>query len=80
MQQKIRLHYINEHLQVDLSDIKHVYLLSPELTLLHSEVYKGKLVDHDKGSNRCISYDQMKQGLVKPSSVVKEQVPIWLLK
>ena len=78
MEQKIKLGYINELLQVGMADIRKVYLLSPVLTTLHPEVYKGKLVFRAKGSSRRISYDQIKRGLVKRSFVVKEEVPNWL--
>jgi hypothetical protein len=78
MEQKIKLRYFNEHVQVGMIDIKHVYLLSPVLTQLCPEVHKGKLVYRAKGSSRRISYDQIKQGLAKRSFVVKEEVPNWL--
>jgi hypothetical protein len=80
MEQKIKLRYINERLQVGMVDIKHVYLLSPQLTPLRPEVYKGNLVYRAKGSSRRISYDQIKKGLVKRSFVVKEDVPNWLIR
>ena len=80
MEQKIKLRYINERLHVGMADIKEVYLLSPQLTLLRPEVYKGMLVYRAKGSSRRISYAQIKRGLVKRSLVVKEEIPNWFLK
>jgi hypothetical protein len=79
MEQKIRLRYIIERLQVGLTVIKHVYALSPALTSLHPAVYKGKLVYRPKGSHERISYDQIKRWLVKRRIVVREDVPNRLL-
>ena len=79
MEQKIQLRYTNEHLGEGLTDVKHLYLLAPELTPLFPEVHKGKLLYRAKNSNRRISHDQIKRGLVKRIVVAKEEVPNWLL-
>jgi hypothetical protein len=62
MVQKVRLRYVNERLQVGMVDIRQLYFLSPQLTPLRPEVYKGKLVYRAKSSSRRISYDQIKNG------------------
>jgi hypothetical protein len=62
MEQTVRLRYVNERLQVGMVDIKQLYLLSPQLTQLRPEVYKGKRVYRAKCSSRRISYEQIKKG------------------
>lgn len=79
MEQKVNLNYFNPRLNIGMVDIKHVYLLTPEPTLLQLEVYRGKLVYRAKGSSKRISYDQIKKGLVKRDFYVLEQVPSWVV-
>jgi hypothetical protein len=59
-------------------DIKQVYQLSPVSKLLVPEVYRGKLVYRAKGSTKRITYEAIKQGLVKKRKVVEQEVPNWL--
>jgi hypothetical protein len=79
MLQKIKLNYFNSRLNIGLQDVKHVYLLNKESTVLFPEVYRGKLVYRAKGSNRRISYDQIKKGLVKRTFWIRVEVPEWYL-
>lgn len=79
MEQKVKLNYLNPRLNIGMADIRHVYLLKPHTTLLKAEVYRGKLVYRAKGSNRRISYNTLKQGLVKKTIWISEQVPDWLV-
>jgi hypothetical protein len=65
MEQKIKLKYINSHLQIGMASWREVYYLSPELIQLKPEFYKGKLVYRKKESDRRITYAQIKQGLKK---------------
>ena len=80
MEQKIRLKYYNGRLNIGISSIRQVYLLSPVLIALQAEVYRGKLVYRQKGSSKRISYDQLKKGLVKKEFTVIEEMPNWLFK
>ena len=79
MEQKIHLKYYNRHIQVGMWDIKTVYQLEPALTKLQAEVYRGKLVYRARGSNKRVSYEQIKKGLVKRDFFVLDEVPNWLL-
>lgn len=78
MKRKIHFRYYNPLLHLGVVDIKQVYQLGPEPVLLNVEVYRGKLVYRAKGSSRRISYDQLKDGLVKKLLAVEEEVPDWL--
>ncbi len=78
MEQRIELKYINERLQIGMVDRKQVYLLHPKVTPLLVEVDKGRLVYRAKGSNRRISYAQIKKELIKKSKWIVEEVPSWL--
>ncbi len=75
MTKTIELKYINERLQIGLADVKHAYLLTPSLTPLIAEVYKGNLVYRAKGTTRRISYKEVKKGLVKRRVVIVENLP-----
>jgi hypothetical protein len=44
VEQKFHLTYYNEILHIGMVGIKHIYLLSHELTELYPEVYKAKVV------------------------------------
>ena len=79
MKHRIDFRYYNERLQLGMVDVKRVYLLTPEPTRLNIEVYRGKLVYRAKGSSRRISYDQVKEGLVKRRFFAEEDVPDWLI-
>lgn len=78
MQQIIKLKYINHQLNIGMVSWKEVYLLSPQLTKLFAEVDNGRLVYRAKGSDKRISYLQIKTGLVKTSMKVIEEVPSWI--
>ena len=78
MKHKIHFRYYNQRLHLGVVDVKQVYQLKAEPILLNVEVYRGKLVYRAKGSSRRISYDQLKDGLVKKSFWVEEEVPDWL--
>jgi hypothetical protein len=75
MEQKIYLKYINQQLNIGMSDLKSVYLLSPELIKLIPEVYKAKLVYRLKGSSKRITYSLIKKGLLKKSFYVIKTLP-----
>lgn len=77
MKSKIHFRYYNQRLNLGMVDVKQVYQLNPQPTLLNLEVYRGKLVYRASGSSRRISYDQLKKGLVKKSFVMEEEVPDW---
>jgi hypothetical protein len=55
-----------------------VYQLKPEVVPLTPEVYKGNLVCRARGSSQCVSYAQLKAGLVKKHTVIKLTVPGWM--
>jgi hypothetical protein len=57
---------------------REVYLLSPQLIKLCAEVDKGRLVYRAKGSDKRISYPQIKSGLVKTTIKIIEDVPSWI--
>lgn len=80
MEQKLKLKYYNVRLNIGMASIRQVYILSPVLIALQADVYRGKLVYRQKGSNKRISYDQLKKGLVKKEFTVSEEVPNWLFK
>lgn len=75
MEQKIYLKYINQQLNIGMSDLKNVYLLSPGLIKLIPEVYKAKLVFRLKGSSKRITYSLIKKGLSKKSFYVIQTLP-----
>ena len=78
MQQKIQLKYIIVRLQIGLVNWRKAYLLSPSIIPLYVEVYKGTLVFRAKGSNKRVSYLQIKKGLAKTSQCIFESSPDWL--
>lgn len=78
MQQEIQLKYINNTLQIGVVSWREVYLLSPTITLLYVEAYKGRLVYRKKGSSKRLSYNQIKTGLTPTTKVVVIEVPDWL--
>ena len=55
MEQRILSKYFNVRLNIRLSDIRIVYLLSPDILQLIPEVYKGRLVYRLKGFNKKIN-------------------------
>jgi hypothetical protein len=79
MEQEIVRTYLNPHLQIALMDWRGVYRLAPDVVVLIPEVYKGNLVYRAKGSNKCGSHKQIKNGLVKKRIVLKELLPDWRL-
>lgn len=78
MKEVIHLHYNNKKLHVAFSHWRQVYSLVPIVKLLYPEVFRGKLYNRAKRSNRRISYEQIKRELVKDSIRIVEQVPDWL--
>ncbi|HUS01766.1 MAG TPA: hypothetical protein VMY77_08565 [Chitinophagaceae bacterium] len=78
MQQNIKLKYLNEKLNIGMVSWREVYLLSPELTKLFAEVDKGRLVYRAKGSDKRISYQQIKSSLIKTTMKIIEEVPSWI--
>ncbi len=78
MERAVRFRYYNERLKVGMVDVREVYQLEPELKLLKPEVYRGKLVYRAKGSARRISYEQLKNGLIKKNFLVNESWPDWM--
>jgi len=60
-----------------MTDVKRVYQLSPSLAPLLPEVHQGKLLYQAKSSTKRISYDQLKQVLVKQLQIVEQVVPNW---
>jgi len=75
MEQKLLFNYINAELQIGVCDIRNIYLLTPTLTKLLPEVYKGKLVYRIKGTSKRISYISIKRGLVKKKFFVNDNCP-----
>lgn len=78
MVQTITLKYINKHLKIGLADWRVVYSVSNNPTRLYPEVHRGKLVYRAQGSDKRISYDQIKRGLLKQEFNVYEVVPDFL--
>jgi hypothetical protein len=78
MEQRIQLKYINNVLQIGLVSWREAYLLYPAIIPLNIEVDKGRLVYRAKGSNKRISCKKVKQGLVRTSAWIVQQVPDWL--
>ena len=78
MKRKIHFRYYNQRLNLGMVDVKNVYDLKAEPVRLQPEVYRGKLVYRAKGSQHRISYDQLKQGLIKKIFAVEDEVPNWL--
>jgi hypothetical protein len=77
MQAITYLMYYNPRLNIGLSSWREVYGLQP-LQRLYPEVHKGRLVYRAKGSQRRVSYTRIKQGLLKKSIRIVEQLPDWL--
>lgn len=75
MQQAIKLKYVNNKLNIGMVSWREIYLLSPQLIKLYAEVDKGRLVYRAKRSDKRISYLQIKNGLVKTTMKVIENVP-----
>ena len=73
--QIIQCKYQNPLLGIALKDWRTVYQLWPTPQLLQPEVYRGKLFYRLKESNRRISYDRIKAGLVKKGYIVTLEVP-----
>jgi hypothetical protein len=51
----------------------------PIVSPLLSEVERGRLVYRARGSNRRISYAQIKKGLVKKTFWISHEVPDWFI-
>ena len=67
----IALKYWNESLQPGLADWKTVYQF-PQKELMEKEIHQGNLYYRSRGSNRRISYKQIKKGLIKKQIFIKE--------
>ncbi|HKC35330.1 MAG TPA: hypothetical protein VKB95_04680 [Chitinophagaceae bacterium] len=70
----IRINYINPILNIGLSSWREAWLLSgkyPEK--LYTELYRGRLVFRLRGSNRPISYVQLKKELIKKVLFLQEE-------
>ena len=78
MEQKVKLKYINQKLQIGVVSWRQVYLLQPSVIPLLVEVDKGRLVYKAKGSGKRFSYHQVKKDLIKTSEVIIEEIPDWL--
>ena len=66
---------LNAKLKIGMFGFKNVYLLSPQLEKLFSEIYKGKLVYRIKSTSKKISYDRIKKELVKKSFMLSVKIP-----
>jgi hypothetical protein len=78
MEQRIKLKYINNILQIGLVSWREAYLLYPTIIPLKIEVDKGRLVYRAKGSSKRIACKKVKAGLVKTSVWIVQQAPDWL--
>lgn len=70
----IRINYFNPILNIGLSSWREAWLLSgkyPEK--LYTELYRGSLVFRLRGSNRRISYLQLKKDLIKEVMFIQEE-------
>ena len=65
MVQTIQLKLINPKLQIGMISWNQVYIYSPLIIQLKPEVERGRLVYRAKGSNKRISYEELKKGLIK---------------
>lgn len=72
----IVLSYWNESLQIGLADWKTVYQF-PQKELMQKEIHQGNLYYRSKGSNKRISYKQIKKGLIKKQLFIEE--PLFIL-
>lgn len=72
----IELTYWNESLQPGLADWKAVYQF-PQKKLMKKEIHQGNLYYRSRGSNRRISYKQIKKGLIKKQIFMEEALFIF---
>lgn len=66
MEQIIRINYFNPSFNIGLTNWREAWSLSgkyPER--IYTELYRNKLVYRKKGSNKRISYQLLKKGLIK---------------
>ena len=77
MVQIIQLKLINPKLKIGIVSWKQVYIYSPVIIQLKPEVERGRLVYRAKGSNKRISYGELKKGLIKKNCTLKMEVPNW---
>ena len=75
MVQIIKLKLINEKLSIGMVNWKEVYIYSPKQMKMTPEVDRGRLVYRAKGSERRISYQMIKKGLIKKEYLIKEEFP-----
>ena len=74
MEQTIRINYFNPIFNIGLSNWREAWLLSgkyPEK--LNTELYRNKLVYRKRGTNKRISYQQIKKGLIKKIMILSEE-------
>jgi len=74
MEQIIRINYFNPYLNIGLTSWREAWLLSgkyPEK--LYTELYRNKLVYRKRGSDKRISYHQLKKGLIKKIMMLQEE-------
>ena len=72
-----KLKLINEKLGIGMVNWKEVYIYSPRQIKMIPEVDRGRLVYRAKGSERRISYQMIKKGLIKKEVLIKEEFPEW---
>ncbi|OSZ73879.1 hypothetical protein CAP36_17955 [Chitinophagaceae bacterium IBVUCB2] len=74
MEQIVRIQYVNTKLQIGLVNWRQAWLLSVNPAIqLTTEVYKGKLVFRVPGTSRRISYQRIKQGLIKKQIIIQQK-------
>jgi len=67
------LKYWNENLQIGLADWKNVYQF-PQKQLMEKEIHQGNLYYRCKGSNKRVSYKQIKTGLIEKQIFLSEEI------
>ena len=70
----IILKYWNEQLQIAMMDWRNVYQF-PQQEKMYVEIHQTKIYYRCRGKLKRISYQQLKNGLIKKQIVLQEDLP-----